>query len=146
MKRTLIFFSMLCFVLSGAEIILPKPDLQSGKPLMECFSQRRSGRNFDSRPLSKQIIGEILFAADGINRPDGHKTVPTALNKQNQTVYAVTADGIYLYNYFDINHERYDILGSPETCGPVDPNYVSQRMKYGFSWLGKETVQFVTIK
>ena len=98
MKRTLIFFSMLCFVLSGAEVILPKPDLQSGKPLMECFSQRRSGRNFDSRPLSKQIIGEILFAADGINRPDGHKTVPTALNKQNQTVYAVTADGIYLYN------------------------------------------------
>jgi len=72
---------------------------------------------------------------------------PFEVDKNEAAIaYQAGADGIYLYNYFDINHERYDILGSPETCGPVDPNYVSQRMKYGFSWLGKETVQFVTIK
>ena len=85
-------------VVFAAEIMLPKPDLQSGKPLMQCFSLRRSSRNFASKALPQQIIAEILFAADGINRSDGHKTVPTALNRQNQTVYAVMQDGVYLYN------------------------------------------------
>ena len=96
---TVYLFTMVVFSSVFAnEIILPKPDLQSGKPLMQCFSLRRSSRNFDSKALPEQIISEILFAADGINRPDGHKTVPTALNRQNQSVYAVTQDGVYLYN------------------------------------------------
>lgn len=86
------------FAVCAAEIVLPKADLKSGKPLMECLSLRRSSRNFSSKALPLQMISEILFAADGINRPDGHKTVPTAMNRQNQTVYAVTKDGVYLYN------------------------------------------------
>lgn len=98
-KFTVSLFTM--FTVSAvfaAEIMLPKPDLQSGKPLMQCFALRRSSRNFAAKALPQQIIAEILFAADGINRPDGHKTVPTALNRQNQTVYAVMQDGVYLYN------------------------------------------------
>lgn len=100
MKNIIICASVLALAVSvsAKEIILPKPDLKSGKPLMECFSLRRSARSFANKPLPKQVISEILFAADGINRPDGHKTVPTAMNKQNQTIYAVTADGVYLYN------------------------------------------------
>lgn len=100
MKNIIICASILALAVSvsAQEIILPKPDLKSGKPLMECFSLRRSARNFANKPLPKQMISEILFAADGINRPDGHKTVPTAMNRQNQTIYAVTADGVYLYN------------------------------------------------
>lgn len=98
MKKIVLFVCMLCFGLAAQEIVLPKPDLKSGKSLMECFSLRRSSRNFADKKLPLQMISEILFAADGINRTDGHKTVPTALNKQNQTVYAVTADGVYFYN------------------------------------------------
>ena len=100
MKNIICIISLfaLAVTISANEITLPKPDLKSGKPLMECFSLRRSARKFANKPLPMQIISEILFAADGINRPDGHKTVPTALNKQNQTVYAVTADGVYFYN------------------------------------------------
>lgn len=91
----------LSVVASGAvagEIILPEPDLKSGKPLMQCMAQRRSLRRFDSRALPLQMVSEILYAADGINRKDGRKTVPTARNKQNQSVYAFTADGVYFYN------------------------------------------------
>lgn len=100
MKKVFVLALMLAAVCSFAadEIKLPKPDLKSGKALMQCFALRRSDRNFSSKQLPLQIISEILFAADGINRPDGHKTVPTAMNRQNQTVYAVTADGVYLYN------------------------------------------------
>lgn len=98
MKKIGLLVCMLCFALGAEEIVLPKVDLNAGKPLMQCFALRRSSRNFADKKLPLQMISEILFAADGINRPDGHKTVPTALNKQNQTVYAVTADGVYFYN------------------------------------------------
>ena len=80
------------------EKILPKPDMKSGKPLMECFALRRSSRSFSSKPLPLQIISEVLFAADGVTRADGRKTVPTARNMQNQKVYVFMADGVYLYD------------------------------------------------
>ena len=83
---------------NAGEIRLPKPDLKAGKPFMQCVAERRSERKFSTAPLSQQMIAEILFVADGVTRKDGRKTVPTARNKQNQSVYAFTADGVYLYN------------------------------------------------
>ena len=82
---------------NSGEIRLPKPDLKSGKPFMQCVAERRTERRFSTKPLSQQMIAEILFVADGVTRKDGRKTVPTARNKQNQSVYAFTADGVYLY-------------------------------------------------
>ena len=82
----------------GKEKFLPKPDLQSGKPLLQCFAQRKSSRSFSTRPLSDQIIAEVLFAADGVTRANGRKTVPTARDVRNQSVYVFMADGVYLYN------------------------------------------------
>ena len=81
-----------------AETALPKPDLAGGKPLMQCFAERRSSRGFSTEKLPLQIVGEVLFAADGATRKDGRKTVPTARNKQNQRVYAFTSEAVYLYN------------------------------------------------
>ena len=92
---------MFAFSLCGAnngEIMLCKPELSAGKPLMQCIVQRRSLRNFSARQLPEQLVSDILFVADGITRANGRKTVPTARNKQNQRVYAFTADGVYLYN------------------------------------------------
>ena len=89
-------------LVSGAEVlkekVLPKPDLKSGKPLMECFALRRTSRSFSSASLPDQIIGEILFAADGVTRSNGRKTVPTARDMRNQSVYVFMAEGVYLYN------------------------------------------------
>ena len=79
-------------------IKLPPPDKTGGKPLMQCLTERRTERKFDSKPLPPQILSDLLYAADGISRPDGRKTVPTARNLQSQEVYAAMADGLYLYN------------------------------------------------
>lgn len=79
-------------------IKLPPPDKTGGKPLMQCFTERKSERKFDSKPLPLQILSNLFYAADGISRPDGRKTVPTARNLQSQDVYAAMADGLYLYN------------------------------------------------
>lgn len=101
-KIFVVAFLVLCASVSFAdgaqEIILPKPDLNGGKPLMQCFAERRTKRRFDTAKLPEQIVSDILYAADGMNRKDGRKTVPTARNKQNQRVYVFTADGVYLYN------------------------------------------------
>lgn len=99
MKRSIVF---MCAVLSGMilsaqEVKLPKPVLKGGKSLMECMSQRKTARQFANKPLPPQMLSEILYAADGINRADGRKTVPTARNVQNQSVYVLKADGAWLY-------------------------------------------------
>ena len=65
---------------------------------MQCLTERKSERKFDSKPLPPQILSDLLYAADGISRPDGRKTVPTARNLQSQEVYAAMADGLYLYH------------------------------------------------
>lgn len=91
--------ALLCGTLSLAaqDLKLPAPDTKGGKPLMECMTLRKSGRNFSDKKLSPQIISNIMYAADGITREDGRKTVPTARNAQNQLIYAATADGSWLY-------------------------------------------------
>lgn len=111
-----------CLLLLGTSIIageiaLPKPNLKSGKPFMQCVAERRTERKFSTKPLSQQTIAEILFVADGVTSKDGRKTVPTARNKQNQSVYAVTADGIYLYN--SKNHSLIPVMKGDyrKNCG-----------------------------
>ena len=83
--------------LPAQDIKLPAPDTKGGKPLMECLTLRKSSRSFSSKKLTPQIMANIFYAADGISRKDGRKTVPTARNMQNQMIYAATADGSWLY-------------------------------------------------
>jgi hypothetical protein len=80
-----------------SRIVLPPPDTERGKPLMRALSLRRSTRQFREDELPLQNIGDILWAAFGINRPDGKRTMPTALNKQNLVVYAAMSSGIWRY-------------------------------------------------
>lgn len=103
MKKTvtnlfLLFMGTFLYAGSAKEIKLPEVDLTKGKPFMQCIAQRCSQRKFSTKALPKEIVSEILFVADGITRKNGRKTVPTARNKQNQSVYVFTAEGIYLYN------------------------------------------------
>ena len=85
------------FTLTAQDLKLPAPDTKGGKPLMQCMAARKSARNFSPKQLPPQIMANIFYAADGISRADGRKTVPTARNAQNQMIYAATADGAWLY-------------------------------------------------
>jgi nitroreductase len=40
----------------------------------------------------------MLWAACGVNRPDGKRTAPTAMNKQEIDVYVALEQGLYLYD------------------------------------------------
>lgn len=79
-------------------IDLPKPVMTGGKPLMEALKNRKTSREFSSEKLPLQVLSNLLWAADGINREDGKRTAPTAMNKQEIDIYVVMQDGVYLYD------------------------------------------------
>ena len=79
-------------------IQLPEPQMDGGKPLMQALKERKSTRSFRSERLPMQTLGNLLWAAFGINRPDtGQRTAPSAMNRQEIDIYVATANGLYLY-------------------------------------------------
>lgn len=79
-------------------IQLLAPDTLGGKPLMQTISRRKTDRQFDARNLSLKHLSEILWVANGINRANGKRTVPSAMARYPLQTYAVLANGIYFYN------------------------------------------------
>ena len=79
-------------------IQLVRPQTGSGNPLMELLWKRKSSREFNSEPLSVEVLSSLLWAAFGINRPDGRRTAPSASNRQEIDIYVAAANGLYLYD------------------------------------------------
>lgn len=77
---------------------LPPPERHGGIALMEAFSKRSSAREFSSVELPLPVMSNLLWAAFGINRADGHRTAPTAINSQEIDVYVALPSGAYLYD------------------------------------------------
>lgn len=78
--------------------LLPKAHITGGLPLMQALLLRQSQRAFESSPLPAQVLSDVLWAAAGINRPElGGRTVPSAMNAQEVSVYAALPDGLYRY-------------------------------------------------
>jgi len=77
---------------------LPKPQTDGGRPLMQVLKDRKTLREFSGEKLPPQVLSNMLWAACGVNRPDGKLTAPTARNWQEIDVYVATADGLYLYD------------------------------------------------
>lgn len=79
-------------------LLLPLPDKTGGKPLMQALNERHSSRQFSSQELSLTQLSNLLWAANGINRPEsGKRTAPTARNFQDMDVFVIMAKGIYRY-------------------------------------------------
>jgi len=66
-------------------------------PLMQALSERKSGREFSPQKLPLPVLSNLLWAAWGVNRPDGHRTAPSARNVQEIDVYVAMSDGLFLY-------------------------------------------------
>jgi len=79
-------------------IQLLKPQVGTGGPLLQLLWKRMSSRELSPEPLPVEILSNLLWAAFGINRPDGHRTAPTASNRQEVDIYVAAASGLYLYD------------------------------------------------
>jgi nitroreductase len=93
-----ILFAAIAACVYAQEIIkLPAPKTEGGMPLMQALKERHSGREFSSEKLPLATLSNLLWAAWGINRPDGHRTAPSARNMQEIDVYVALSDGLFLY-------------------------------------------------
>jgi len=79
-------------------IQLLEPQSGGGSPLMQLLWKRMSSREFSPKPLPVEVLSNLLWAGFGINRPDGKRTAPSAVNCQDIDIYVILPDGLYLYD------------------------------------------------
>jgi nitroreductase len=84
-------------MIKAQDINFPEPDREGGMPLMKTLNERHTSREFSTRELPVELMGNLFWAACGTTRGT-YRTAPSAVNWQEVRVYAVTKDGIYLYH------------------------------------------------
>jgi len=101
--RNFLFMSMMMLgvtdLAGGAEVIqLPPVQTTGGMPLMQALQARHSAREFSPRPLPAQVLSDLLWAAQGVNRPQtGKRTAPSARDWREIDIYVTRADGVFIY-------------------------------------------------
>ena len=78
-------------------ITLSKPELKSGKLLMQALKDRKTTRSFSTKELPESVMSNLLWAGFGVNRKDGKHTAPSAVNAQNIIIYVAMKKGVYKY-------------------------------------------------
>jgi SagB-type dehydrogenase family enzyme len=81
------------------EIVLSKPDTAGGMPLHRALSQRHSVRSFTDQEVGLKEISQILWAANGITRPEsGKRTAPSPMATYPARIYLANQEGVYLFD------------------------------------------------
>jgi nitroreductase len=79
-------------------IVLPEPTMSSCT-LRDALQMRRSTREFRPDPLTVGQTAALLWAAAGVNRhANGGRTAPTAHDNREIDVFAVTPQGVWVYD------------------------------------------------
>lgn len=76
---------------------LPEPVLDGDSSLETAMKRRRSVREFTSRAVSLEIVGQLLWAGQGITDDAGHRTAPSAGARYPIELYAITAESVLHY-------------------------------------------------
>ena len=80
------------------DIRLPEPNKTGKTTLMQALEDRHSDRAFSDREVDERTLSTILWVAYGVNRDDGKRTIPTAMDQKDLSVYVFNKDGIWLYD------------------------------------------------
>jgi nitroreductase len=102
MRKTVLFVVLMSASCVLAQDLKPVPLLQpqtdGGRPLMQVLKDRKTTRDFATDKLPPQVLSNLLWAAFGVNRPDGRRTAPSAMNRQEIDIYIATGDGLFVYD------------------------------------------------
>ncbi len=90
---------------SGAVALvkLPAPEKKGTVSVEEALWQRRSVRRYAAAPLELAEVGQLLWAAYGVNRENGYRTAPSAGATYPLELYIVAGNvndlkpGVYAY-------------------------------------------------
>ena len=83
-------------------IELLKPVFELGTTVFESLKMRKTIRSFSSKEIPLQLLSDILWAAQGVNRSKGPfdgpgRTAGSASNSQEILIYVTREEGTYLY-------------------------------------------------
>jgi nitroreductase len=83
-------------------IALPDPVFDGCLTVFEALKNRRTSREISGKKIPLQILSDILWAAQGVNRLKGPfggpgRTAGSASNSQEICIYVVREEGTYLY-------------------------------------------------
>ncbi len=83
-------------------IALLKPSFKKGGTVFEALKMRRTTRTISDKKIPLQILSDILWAAQGVNRFTGPfggpgRTAGSASNSQEICVYVAQEEGTYFY-------------------------------------------------
>lgn len=103
--KTHLFSALLAFLclspmvcMSQTEVPLPAPAFPKTMSVADAFQSRRSSRDYSNpQAIPDSVLSNLLWAACGVNSPDGKITAPSAINRQDIRVYVCRADGAFLY-------------------------------------------------
>lgn len=90
--------SITAVVSQGQDIRLPQPRLSEEATLKSALENRCSQREYDNtREINPLELSNLLWAGWGYNRED-KRTAPSALDRQEITLYVCMKDGVYRYD------------------------------------------------
>lgn len=97
---TMILLLISAFLSAELQTIkLSQPDKKRGLPFMETLSVKASGVEWSEQEIGLQDLSDLLWAANGINRPEQQKsTASSALNAREVAVYVFMKNGAFLYS------------------------------------------------
>jgi len=104
MKKGILFCLIIAlmtnlFAQNKESIVLNPPSKDRGLTVIKALSQRASATKFDTTRISHQDMSDLLWAANGINRPEtGKRTASSAMNSQDIDVFIFLETGVYIYN------------------------------------------------
>ena len=101
MKKILaLLLVMTCFSYQAIaqNIKLPWPDKLNPTTLMHALNFRQSTKNFDTKEVDDKTLSSLLWAAWGLNRSTGERTIPTAMNQKELSLYVFKKEGVYFYD------------------------------------------------
>ena len=83
-------------------IELLKPVFEQSATVFESLKMRKTVRSFSNKEIPLQLLSDILWAAQGVNRSRGPfdgpgRTAGSASNSQEILIYVTRGEGTYLY-------------------------------------------------
>jgi SagB-type dehydrogenase family enzyme len=80
------------------EVALPAPVTKGTMSVEEALTRRRSVRAYETKALTREQLGQLLWAMQGITDPaTGHRTAPSAMARYPLTVYVFDEHGVFSY-------------------------------------------------
>jgi len=101
-RNIVISFFLICAFNIHAQnletIKLNAPDKTRGSAIMKALNDRQSIREYSTERLRPQDLSDLLWAANGINRPDGKRTAPSCRDFRDVEIFVILPEGAFYYN------------------------------------------------